>query len=183
MTTFGSFELTSVENLPNVSVAFPGEHWSDGKALETIVPGELVVPTASGGKLYWQRAASGTLDPRAAIAMNCVQVPDLNPGSHYNEALSPNEIVNLSIAQHQYVHAYRSGAFHFTLIKPDSAYAPGDLIGWDHAATRPTGKAGTGSHKRGVIAANAWAEVVEWRPLPGDNTIGILTVKSLRGQF
>lgn len=178
----GSFPLTGVAQLPNVTVAFPGEHWSDGKASEVIVPGELVVPINSGGKLYWQRAASGTLDPRSAIALQPITIPDTNPGSIYNEALGPNEIVNRSIAVGSYVHAYHSGAFHLTLIKPDTAYAPGDLIDWDPSGTRPAGKAGVGSWRRGAAAANALFTVQEFRSV---NALGegILTVRSLRGQF
>lgn len=185
MTEFGSFQLDAARFalLPNVTVAFPGEHWSDGKATETILPGELVVPTSSGGKLYWSRAASGASDPRAAIALRTVQVPDINPGSEYSAQLGPNEIMNRAIPAQEYVHAYRSGSFHLTLIKPDSAYAPGQFIDWDPAGTRPTGKAaGTGSWRKTVTGANAFFEVQGWRPLNADATLGVLTVKSLRTQ-
>lgn len=176
----GSFPLTGVAALPNVTVAFPGEHWSDGKAAESIVPGELVVPTSSAGKLYWNRAASGAVDPRAAVALNTVQIPDVNTGPG---ALGPNEIVNATIPVHQYVHAYHSGSFHLTLITPDATYAPGQLIGWDPAAARPTGKSGTGAWKRTAVAANALFSVQDWRPVSADGTEGVLTVRSLRGQF
>lgn len=181
----GAFPLADVAagpttQLPNVTVAFMGEHWSDGKASETITPGELVVPTSSAGKLYWQRAASGTLDPRAAIALRTVQIPDVNTGP---AAQGPTEIMNTAITIHQYVHAFSSGAFHLSLIKPDSAYVPGDLIGWDPAGTRPTGKSGTGSWKRGVAAAAAMFMAQEFRPYNTAGTEGLLTVRSLRGQF
>jgi hypothetical protein len=178
----GAFPLTTVTQLPNISVAFPGEHWSDGKANEIIAPGELVVPVNVGGKRYWQRAAAGAVDPRAAVAMNVVQHPDNNPGSTYYEPLGPNEIVNRAIPVGAYVHAYNSGAFHLTLVKPDATYAPGDLIGFDPAGVRPTGKPGTGSWGK-VVAANAFFEVQEWRPVNPAATEGILTVRSLRGQF
>lgn len=178
----GAFPLSSVAQLPNISLAFPGEHWSDGKANEVIVPGELVVPVNVGGKRYWQRAAAGARDPRAAVAMNVVQHPDSATGSTYYEPLGPNEIVNRAIPVGAYVHAYNSGAFHLTLVKPDATYAPGDLIGFDPAGARPTGKAGTGSWGK-VVAANAFFEVQEWRPVNAAATEGILTVRSLRGQF
>jgi hypothetical protein len=55
----GSFPLTDVADFPNVTVAFPGEHWSNRKASETITPGEAVMPINSGGQLYVARAASG----------------------------------------------------------------------------------------------------------------------------
>lgn len=181
----GAFPLADVPGgvttqLPNVTVAFPGEHWSDGKASEVIVPGELVVPVNSGGKLYWQRAASGAVDPRAAVALRTVQVPDVNTGPN---AKGPNEIVNTAIQVGEYVHAYHSGAFHLTLVAPDDTYGPSDLIGYDPDGDRPTGKGGTGSWGKVGSAADAFFEVQEWRPYSHDGREGILTVRSLRGQF
>lgn len=189
MTDFGSFQLISLAKLPNVSVAFKGEHWSDGKAnaanAAAIIPGTLVVPgTPLNGRVGWTPAGSGALDPRAAIALRPVSVPDTNVGSEYNPQLNPNDIMNLPLAVGSYVHAWRSGAFHLTLIAADSSYAPGDLIGWDPAATPLTGKPGPGAWKK--VNANptyAFAEVIEFRPLTSDATQGVLTVKSLRGQF
>lgn len=191
--TYGSFQLTSVGKLPNVSVAFPGEHWSDGRVspgVSSIVPGSLVVPVASGGLKYWQVAASGALDPRACIALRPISVPDINPGSEYNPQLTPNDIMNLPLASNSFVHTYRSGAFHLTLIKADSSYAPGDLVCWDPAATPVGNKPGPGAWTKtpGGISANsqpsyALFEVEDWRPLTYDNTQGILTVHSLRVQF
>lgn len=188
MTDFGSFQLTSVAKLPNVTVAFPGEHWSDGKAIPSgnasaIVPGTLVVPIASAGKRYWTPAAAGAVDLRACIALRPVSPPDVNPGSEYNPQLTPNDIMNLPLAAGSYVHAYRSGAFHLTLIAADASYAPGDFVTWDPAATPVAGKAGPGAWKKTATPANAWAEVVDWRPLTSDNTVGVLTVHSLRVQM
>ncbi len=181
MTDTGSFALTGVEDLPNVTVAFPGEHWSDGKASGAITPGSLVVPTASGQHRYWSVAASGTVDVRAAIALRTVQAPDVNNGP---SASGPNEIVNTTIANGEYVHAYRSGAFHLTLVKPSATdYQPGTLIGWDPAGTRPTGKSGTGSWGKVTNSAYALFEVVEFRPYSSNGQEGVLTVRSLRSQF
>lgn len=177
-TSQGSFPLTGVAALPNVTVAFPGEHWSNRKAYETIVPGEAVIPVNSGGSLYVQRAGSadsGSL--RLGIALRTVQVPDINTGPNQQ---GPNEIMDTAIAQHDYVHVYLSGAFHLTLITPDVSYAPGDLIGWDPGGTRPTGVTGTGSWKKVSGEANAHFEVMEWRPV-GAGGDGILTVRTLRG--
>lgn len=179
----GAFPLTGVQQLANVTVAFPGEHWSDGKANEVIVPGEMIVPVNVGGKRYWNRAAAGALDPRAAIALNVVQSPDSATGSIYSQPLGPNEIVNRAMQVGDYVHAYHSGSFNLTLVAPDATYGPGDLIGWDPAAARPTGKGGTGSWIKTAVAANAMFEVQEWRPFSADGKEGILTVRSLRGQF
>lgn len=175
----GPFPLTGITQLPNVTVAFPGEHWSDGKASESIVPGELVVPINSGGKLYWQRAASGTIDPRAAVATRCVESPDTNTGPG---SLGPNEIVNVAIPVGEYVHAYHSGAFHLTLVTP-ALYVPGDLIGWDPLGVRPTGKTGTGAWKKVTLAAQALFTVQEFRAYSANGQEGVLTVRSLRGQF
>lgn len=185
MTDFGSFQLTSVTKLPNVTVAYSAEHWSDGKnaTASAIVPGSLVVPVNFGGKRGWQVAAVGAVDVRAAIAKRVVSVPDANLGSEYNPQLTPNDIVNLPIAPGEYVHAYRAGAFHLTLIVADSTYVPSDLIGWDPAATPQGGKAGPGAWKKvNGSPANALFEVVDWRPLTFDATLGVLTVHSLRVQ-
>lgn len=180
----GSFPLSGVAALPNVQVAFPGEHWSDRKASASsagIVPGEAVVPINSGGKLYMRRAGAGDAPSsrQLAIALRTVDHPDVNSGP---TALGPNEIRNQKIANGEYVHAYYSGAFHLTLIKPD-AYAPGDLIAWDHTAARPTGKGGFGAWAKTAVAADAFFEVQEWRPYGDVANEGVLTVRSLRGQF
>lgn len=183
--TAGPYLLRDVSKLPNVTVAFPGEHWSDIIASGDIVPGEAVVIVNSGGRKAAVRAtaaqASGSLR-RMGIALRTVQTPDLNPGSQYNPALGPNEIVNLKILSGEYVHVYYSGAFHLTLVTPDAGYVPGDLITWDDTAARPTGKAGTGAWKRGGTEANAQFEVDLWREVNASHE-GILTVRSLRGQF
>lgn len=177
----GSFPLTSVDKLPNAVVAFPGEHWSDGKASEIIVPGEGVVSLSSGGKKYIRRALAGDVgSKKLAIALRTVQIPDVNTGPN---ALGPNEIVNQAIQVGEYVHEYRSGAFQLTLIEPDATYAPGDLIGWDPVGARPTGKGGNGSWKKAADEASALFEVHLWRPYSADGSEGVLTVRSLRGQF
>lgn len=181
--SFGGFKLTSVENLPNIQVAFPGEHWSDGKASEDITPGQLVVPSSSAGKRTWAPASSGTVDPRACLALNCVQPPDSNQGSIYAEGLGPNQIVNRTIETGTYVHAYRSGAFILTLFAEDT-YEPADLLEWDPDAVAQTGKpADVGAWVKSTTPANALFEVIEFRVLPGETDRGVLTVKSLRSQF
>jgi hypothetical protein len=175
----GSFPLTGVGAFPNVTVAFPGEHWSNRKAYEAITPGEAVMPLNSGGTLYV--AVAGSADSgsrRIGIALRTVQVPDINSGPG---ALGPNEIMNTVIAQHEYVHVWLSGAFHLTLVTP-AVYVPGDLIGWDPGGARPTGKTGTGSWKKVATEAGAFAEVMEFRPYNAAGTEGIVTVRSLRTQ-
>jgi hypothetical protein len=181
---YGAFKLASVGALPNIVVAFPGEHWSDGKADEDIVPGELVEQINVSGKKYWRRVtAVGAVTPLMAVAMRTIDIPDANPGSFYAEALGPNEIKNLPIKAGQYVHAWHSGAFQLTLFAPDAGIAPGHLMAYDPAGARPTGKPGTGSWIRTVTGANAFFVVEEFRPLPDTPGEGILTVRSVRSQF
>lgn len=185
MATQGSYPLSDGTNLPNVTVAFPGEHWSNRKASGSVVPGEAVVPVNSGGSLYTRKAVSGDATTQLAIALRTVDVPDTNSGSIYNDALGPNEIKNRTINHGEYVHSYYSGAFHLTLVAVGT-YAPGDLIGWNPSATRPTGKSGTGAWDKDAncpLALRTVFEVQEWRPYSAGGNEGILTVRSLRGQF
>jgi hypothetical protein len=183
--TVGDFALDGVGGLPNVTVAFPGEHWSDRIASGAIVPGEAVIPVASGAGASARLAmkvagsADGAQASRLAIALRPVDIPDVNSGPN---ALGPNEIRNQEIAHGDYVHAYYSGAFHLTLIVPDT-YLPGDLIGWDADGARPAGKDGAGAWAKNAAAdIDSIFEVLTFRPVNGDNE-GILTVRSLRGQF
>lgn len=189
MTDYGSFQLTSVADLPNVQVAFPGEHWSDGVAVGTVRAGAAVVPVASGARIGLREpiaadvTGSGAANGVVGIALNPVQIPDSNAGSIYNDALGPNDIVNRDITNGNYVHRYLSGVFHLTLIVANT-YSPADLIGWDVDGTPQTGKTGTGAWAKNVNSdIKSVFEVVEFRTLPGETTKGVLTVRSLRSQF
>lgn len=179
----GAFPLDTVANLPNVSVAYPGEVWSDRKASGAVRPGAAVVPTASAGRMLMREAQAGDAVTQMAIAMRTIDVPDQNPGSQYAEALGPNQIRNLTIAAGDYILAGYSGAFHLTLIKARS-WIPGDLVGWHPTDTPQTGKSGAGCWAKygdsGVIGP--LFEVHLFRPINGSTTEGILTVRSLRGQ-
>jgi hypothetical protein len=176
----GEFPLSSVAALPNVTVAFPGEHWSRGKASEVIVPGEAVIPINSGGKQYWRVAEAADPKDQMAIALRTVQIPDFNTGP---AGLGPNEIMNTSMQVGEYVHAYYSGAFHLTLVTP-AVYVPGELVGWDADGARPAGKGGAGAWAKNATAdIDSVFEVMEFRPVHGSATTGVLTVRSLRGQF
>lgn len=179
MTDIGSFELTGVGGLPNVNIAFPGEHWSDGKASGAITPGVAVVPTSSAGKRYWKVAGASDSGLQLALAMRTVDVPDPGTGPR---TLGPNEVRNTDIASGDYVHAYYSGAFHLTLVTP-TTYSEGDLIGWDADGVRPAGKSGAGTWAKNAAAdIDSVFEVILWRPVNASNE-GVLTVRSLRGQF
>lgn len=186
--TAGSYPIGGVDKLPHVTVAFPGEHWSNRVASGVIVPGEAVVPVASaGGHGRWRTAtaADSAKGSQVAIALKTVQVPDRNPGSQYNESLGPNDIVNRNIVDGEYVHAYYSGAFHLTLIDPRDTYSPGDIIGWSASGQRPVGISGTGSWRKsgGNTDIDDVYEVLEFRPLGPNLNEGLLTVRSFRGQF
>lgn len=185
----GAFPLTSVARLPNVTIAYPGEKWSDRKASGAIDPGCAVVPVASGGKLLMRPVQAGDAVTQMAVAHRTVDVPDINPGSQYVEALGPNEISNLPIRDGDYILALYSGGMHFTLINPDT-YNPSDLIGWNPTTPRPLGKPAPAS----TAAAGSWAkmsvsgtigplfEVTMFRPTNQAGTEGILTCRCLRGQ-
>jgi hypothetical protein len=187
----GAFPLTSVARLPNVTVAYPGERWSDRKASGIIAPGSAVVPTAAGGKLLMRAATTGDAVTQLAVASRTIDVPDINPGSIYQEALGPNEIRNLPIQSGDYVLALFSGALILTLINPD-LYNPGDLIGWLPGGAVPTGKPTSATAGSGV--SGSWGkqsvagaigplfEVTMFRAVNAAGTEGLLNVRSLRGQ-
>jgi hypothetical protein len=192
----GAFPLTSVARLPNVTVAYPGERWSDRKASGIVAPGTAVVPVASGGKLLMRAAQGGDAVTQMAVAMRTIDVPDINPGSIYQEALGPNEIRNLPIQNGDYILALYSGALVLSLINPDT-YNPGDLIGWLVGGNQCTGKptsAIPGSGVSGSWGKNSGAanfggsvvgplfEVTMFRPVNSAGTEGLLNVRSLRGQ-
>jgi hypothetical protein len=178
----GDFPLSGVAGLPNVTIAFPGEHWSNRRASGAIVPGEAIVPVSSGGKLYMRKAGAGDAITQLAIALRVVEHPDVSVDSTYTTSLGPTEIQNATINGGDYVHAYYSGVFHLTLVRP-AVYLPGDLVGWEAAGARPTGKAGTGSWSKNATAdIDSFFEVMEFRDLNVSHE-GILTVRSLRGQF
>lgn len=181
--TVGDFPLEGVANLPNVTIAFPGEHWSNRKASGAIVPGEAVVPVNSGGALYMRKATSADVITQLAIALRVIEHPDSSGDSTYTTSLGPNEISNRVINSGEYVHAYYSGVFHLTLIVPDE-YVPGELIGWDADGVRPAGKSGTGAWAKNSAAdIDSVFEVLEYREVNDTTNEGILTVRSLRGQF
>lgn len=180
MTDTGNFQLDSVEQLPNATVSFPGEVWTNGKASEAITPGEAIFPVASGGSLYW-RVAEASDDPeRVSIAFNVVQPTD----SNVSTGDGPNELVNTVIPYGAWVRAYKSGAFWLTLITP-AAYVPGELVGWDVDGVRPTGKTGTGAWAKDASAdVDGVFEVTEFRPVAGNGLTGVLGVKfAKRNQF
>lgn len=178
----GSFELTGVGSLPNVTVAFPGEHWSNRRASGAagILPGEAVVPEASAGGLFVRTAQASDAITQLAVALRPVDHPDPNVGP---ASEGPNEIRNTRMAQGDYVHCYYSGAFHLTLVDPKRTYKPGQLIGWDADGSRPAGKSGAGSWAPNANAdIDSVFEVMDVRAVGSEGEV-ILTVRSLRGQF
>lgn len=182
----GAYPLTGVGKLPNADVASPGEVWTDRRANGVIIPGSAIVPVEVGGLLAVKPVAvlADVVDTRqVAVALRQIAVPDINTGSMYNPALGPNEIVNLSIADQDWVRSYFTGKLHLTLVVPDAGgYAVGSLVAWNPAGVRPVGKAaGTGAwdHAGNGLAGTDLFEVTNWRPY-GTAGEGILTVRFLR---
>jgi hypothetical protein len=141
----GNFPLTGVKNLPHVSVAFPGEHWSNCVASGSIMPGEAIVAAGSAntrGQAMFRTANAGDSLAALNIALRPIDVPDPNNGP---TALGPNEIRNKVMLAGDYVHRYRSGGFNLTLVDPRRVYTPGMTIGWDADGQRPAGVEGAGS--------------------------------------
>lgn len=170
----GAFALTGVGSLPNVDVAFPGEHWSDRVASAGgITPGVAIVPAGSAdsrGHMVMRTATAADAATQLALALRPVDHPD--PVG----VLGPNEIRNQDMGAGEYVHAYYSGGFHLTLVVPDT-YVPGDLVGWDANGARPTGKDGSGAWAKNAQAdIDSIFEVILWRPVNEDDE-GVLTVR------
>jgi hypothetical protein len=183
----GAYPITGTGKLPNATVAHPGEVWSDQRAQGNIVPGAAIMPVNIAGKKGKKQIIAGDVPDRrqVAVALRQVEVPDLNSGSQYAPALGPNEIVNLLIADGDYVRSYHTGVLHLTLIEPRADYAVGQLVGWNPAGARPAGKAaGNGSWTNvagSILAGTDIFEVHEpYRPYGAGNE-GILTVRFLRG--
>jgi hypothetical protein len=180
--TAGAYPLTGVANLPNVTIASPGEIWSDRKTSGIVIPGAAVAPVAggAGGRIaYKQLVALDTPDiDQVAVAMRQVEIPDVNSGPG---ALGPNQIVNQAIAAADWLRTVHTGVLHLTLVEPRADYTPGQKVGWAVAAARPTGKAsGTGAWSNaGILSGTAIFEVREYRTY-GEDDEGILTVRFLR---
>lgn len=176
----GAYPLTGVGKLPNVSIASPGEVWSNLRANGIIVPGAAVAPVNVGGKLHAKQLVSGDtpVKEQVGVALRQVEIPDVNTGP---SALGPNELVNRSIADEDYLRRYMSGVLHLTLVEPRSDYVPGQKIGWAVAAARPSGKAsGSGAWSNAsILSGTDIFEVFEYRVF-GSSNEGILTVRFLR---
>lgn len=166
LTQVGAYPLTGTGKLPNADVASPGEVWSNKRASGIIVPGSCVrqvlvgtvgsvVPVATGDVIVTD--GDGIRQETLAVALRQIMVPDINPGSQYNPALGPNEIVNLPIANSDWVRTYHTGVLHLTLVEPAAGYKEGDIIGWNPKGARPAGKTeGEGSWAK-IGAANVVA--------------------------
>lgn len=178
--TAGAYPLIGTGRLPNVTVAFPGEVWSNRRANGIVIPGAAVAPVVVGGKGRMKQLIVGDVpvSSQVGIAMRQIEVPDVNTGPL---ALGPNEIVNQAIADGDYVRWYYTGAFNLTLVEPRADYQPTQKIGWAVAAARPAGKAaGTGAWSNaGILAGTDIFEVIEYRVYGATNE-GILVVRSLR---
>lgn len=178
--TAGSFELTSVKNLPNAHVAYPGERWSNRKASGAIVPGTPVVPLASGvsptATMVMRKAKVGDSVEQLALATRVIDIPDPNSGP---KSLGPNEVRNQLIPSGEWLLAHYSGVFILSLCKPDT-YTPGEKIGWKETATLPAGKEGTGAWVKNAEAdiKNVF-EIVEWHEVNSSTHEGYMYVRFL----
>lgn len=176
----GAYPLSGVGRLSNVTVASPGEVWSNLRANGVIIPGAAIAPVNVGGKLYAKQLVGGDtpIIEQVGVALRQVEIPDVNTGSG---ALGPNEIYNQAIANGDYLRRYMTGVLHLTLCEPRADYVPGQRVGWAPAAARPAGKAaGTGAWSNaGILAGTTIFEVFEYRAYGGANE-GILTVRFLR---
>jgi len=178
----GAYPLLGVGKLANVTIASPGEIWSDRRASGVIIPGACVAPVAGGvgGKLAYKQLIVGDAPDKdqVAVAMRQVEIPDVNNGPG---ALGPNEIVNQAIASADWVRTVHTGVLHLTLVEPRADYTPGQKVGWAVAAPRPAGKAaGAGAWSNAAILAGTDIfEVREYRKYGAGND-GILTVAFLR---
>jgi hypothetical protein len=72
---------SGVGKLPNVTIAHPGEVWSDQRAQGNIVPGAAIIPVNIAGKKGKKQIAAGDAPDRrqVAVALRQVEVPDINP--------------------------------------------------------------------------------------------------------
>ena len=181
----GAFELTSVENLPNCHVAYPGERWSDAIASGQLIPGQPVVVVASGAAPTAREAVrlaeAGDEAADILLATRTIDVPDPNTGP---TSMSPNEVRNQAIESGDWVLCQKSGVFILTLVTPDE-YKPGDKIGWDLDGELPSGKAGTGAWAKNENAdiENVF-RVREWKEVNSTTHEGYLTVEFIgRNQF
>lgn len=206
----GPFPLTDVGKLPNIARTHPGEHWSDLRAAGLVEPGAPIFPTAApaddagsgtpGGKpvvytpgsrrWFKQVEAGDTPDTRqVALAMRTIEPPFQG---EYPDGWGPNEVVNQDIPDGEYVHAWYSGAFILTLVKPQVAgYAPGTLLGWDPTAVRPVSKRGPAADRVGcwthasdvaVVAGTDILEIIEWDEHNSTTHEGSVEVRTLRSQ-
>lgn len=175
----GSFELTSVKNLPNAHVAYPGERWTNRTASGQIIPGEPVMPLASGtsptATMTMRRAKSGDSVDQIALCTRTIDIPDPNTGP---TSLGPNERRNLPIESGEWLMAHYGGVFILTLVVPGE-YAPGERIGWNENGTRPAGKAaGNGAWDKDANAQlKGVFEVESWQEVNSTTHEGILTAK------
>ena len=194
LTQVGAYPLVGTGKLPNVDVASQGEVWSNKRASGVIVPGTLVKPTLVGaiGSVAPVLTAdtvvldgAGIRQQSLAVACRQIMVPDINVGSQYNLALGPNEIVNLPIANNDWVRTLHTGVLHLTLVVPKTGYVEGDIIGWNPAGARPAGKtAGEGAWQKiadtGTVAGTGIFIVQAPPRYYGTENEALLTCRFLR---
>lgn len=177
--------------LPRVHIVHPGtvDVTTYNTASGTIEPGDLVelVSAAASQPFYTQggRArkvtatpsfASGDARKRYGVGMKQVQVLDQVTAASLSDG--PMELVNAAIVDGEFVRIVHDGTLATTVVKPDDAFTPGDLLCYDPSEARPSGYTGTGSWKITADASEAFAEVVSFTAVGTDDG-GILYMRLL----
>ena len=147
--------------LPRVQIVHPGtvDVTTYNTASGVIQPGDMVeLVSASAAQTYYTQGgkarkvlatpsfASGNARRRYGIGMKQVQV--LDQATAASLTTGPTELVNADIAVGEFVRIVHDGTVATTVVKPDDAFVPGDLVTYDPAGTRPSGYTGTGCWKK-----------------------------------
>jgi len=146
-------KLNSVENLARVTIVNPPTRiLSHNAASGSVEPGEVVEPVVAsatavefevGGRV---QTVAGTLDAdlvgkqHYAVAMRQIDVVNEYPVQN-----GPNNVVNQTIADGDWVRQVFDGTIITTLCASAASYTPGELLTWDGAAVKPAGLSGTGA--------------------------------------
>jgi hypothetical protein len=172
-----------------------GDLISNVQASGTVEPGEVVERVAAAGAESYQ--AVGTPQGRVAKVAGTpasatrglrrlgVAMRPIEHSSLFTDPNSTNTNIaqsNTAMADGDWVRVAYSGVILTTLVEQTasasvaSTFAPGTLLTWDGAATRPTGISGTGAWAPCAAAETPLAEVVSIKPI---NDGGLLELKLL----
>jgi len=192
--------LTAVGGkLPRVQIVNPGSQapTTHDTASGTIKPGDLVeLVSAAASKTFYTQggrartvlvtpdfAASGSVlgasRSQYGVAMKQVQVLDQDTVASLSTG--PTEIVNADIVSGEFVRIVRPGdgaTLATTVVKPNDAFKPGDLLFFNVGASLPSNMTGTGSWAITTNVGKALAQVVSFTAV-GTNDGGLLYMRLL----